>query len=152
MILFAVFHVIFFGDKNILNEPIEAWPVCDVLIAFFSKGYPLQKAMDYVALRKPIILNDLEQQQLLKDRRRVYDQLQASGIDVPRHVYMSRDGYKSDSPGNGNGAGCELQEFDDHIIVNGITIHKPFVEKPVDAEDHNICIYYPTQGTPFCLG
>lgn len=27
--------------------------------------------------------------------------------------------------------------------VNDVTIHKPFVEKPVDAENHNVYIYYP---------
>lgn len=27
--------------------------------------------------------------------------------------------------------------------VNNTTIHKPFVEKPVDAENHNVYIYYP---------
>ncbi len=36
-----------------------------------------------------------------------------------------------------------LVEADDNIIVNGVTITKPFVEKPVDADDHNIYIYYP---------
>ncbi len=31
-------------------------------------------------------------------------------------------------------------EFKDHIEVNGVILEKPFVEKPVNAEDHNICI------------
>ena len=29
------------------------------------------------------------------DRRRVYDLLEEAGIDVPRHVFVSRDGYVS---------------------------------------------------------
>uniref|UniRef100_A0A915HEC3 Inositol hexakisphosphate and diphosphoinositol-pentakisphosphate kinase n=1 Tax=Romanomermis culicivorax TaxID=13658 RepID=A0A915HEC3_ROMCU len=37
-----------------------------------------------------------------------------------------------------------LEEYDDHIVVNGVTFNKPFVEKPVSAEDHNIRIYYPS--------
>ena len=37
-----------------------------------------------------------------------------------------------------------LLEQDDHIEVNGVTFHKPFVEKPISAEDHNVYIYFPT--------
>lgn len=130
-----LFAVVFFGDDCILNQPIEEWPECDVLIAFFSKGFPLPKAKDYVALRKPFVLNNLDMQETLMDRRKVYDLLEASGIDTPRHVFLSRDGYRSTGTGDGNGANDQVvQEFDDHIIVNGVTMHKPFVEKPVHAE------------------
>ena len=146
-----LFEVVFFGDDVILNEPAQDWPICDVLVAFFSSGYPLPKAKEYVALRRPLILNDLDMQELMQDRRRVYDLLEASGIDVPRHVYLSRDGYVSTGTGEGNGArDQEVKEFDDHIEVNGVTIHKPFVEKPVNAEDHRICLYYPTSAGGGC--
>ena len=37
-----------------------------------------------------------------------------------------------------------LIEQDDQIEVNGVVFNKPFVEKPISAEDHNIYMYYPT--------
>lgn len=39
---------------------------------------------------------------------------------------------------------CNLVEGEDHVEVNGEVFPKPFVEKPVCAEDHNVYIYYPT--------
>jgi inositol hexakisphosphate/diphosphoinositol-pentakisphosphate kinase len=150
----------------ILNEEVEMWPECDVLIAFYSSGYPLEKAEKYAELHPEMyVINDLKMQHELKDRRRVYDLLKASGIDVPRHVFLNRDGYVSRTSVNNlfnrnnddtssmiqsqnltigdDEDETELIENDDNIIVNGVTISKPFVEKPVDADDHNIAIYYP---------
>ena len=37
-----------------------------------------------------------------------------------------------------NGCEPEVDEHDDHIEVNGVIINKPFVEKQLDADDHNI--------------
>lgn len=39
---------------------------------------------------------------------------------------------------------CNLLEGEDHVEVSGEVFQKPFVEKPVSAEDHNVYIYYPT--------
>ena len=36
-----------------------------------------------------------------------------------------------------------FEEEDDAVIVGGFKISKPFVEKPVDGENHDIYVYYP---------
>lgn len=68
---FGEFDIIMFGDDVILNQPVEKWPVVECLIAFYSQGYPLDKVIDYAKLRKPFVVNELESQYLLHDRRKV---------------------------------------------------------------------------------
>lgn len=36
-----------------------------------------------------------------------------------------------------------MEEHEDHLTINNQVFTKPFVEKPVNADDHNIYIYYP---------
>lgn len=61
-------EVVIFSDEVILDDPVEEWPVCDCLVAFYSKGFPLDKAIQYVELRKPMVINDLQEQYALMDR------------------------------------------------------------------------------------
>lgn len=129
------FDIIIFGDDCILNSPVEEWPVVEVLIAFYSTNYPIAKAVEYVKLRSPFMINDLEMDATLKDRRKVYELLQKQGIDVPFHVVLNRD-----AGGGTPELGNVVEEFDEYIVVNGVTVNKPLVEKPVDAEDHNIYV------------
>jgi hypothetical protein len=159
------FDVKVFGDKVILDEDIENWPVCDYLISFYSDGFPLDKAIAYSKLRKPFSVNDLPMQYVLWDRRLCLMILSKIKVPTPERLEVSRDGGpKLDSPEmarllyektglrlpgpeDGTGGGqpspqvVELVEDGDALRVDGKILRKPFVEKPVSGEDHNIRIY-----------
>jgi hypothetical protein len=162
------FEVKIFGDKIILDEDVENWPVCDFLISFFSDGFPLDKAIAYARLRKPFCVNDLPMQQVLWDRRLCLQILDKLKVPTPKRVEVTRDGgpklaspefakalfertgVRLPGPEDGTGGGVpppasvELSEDGNTLRVDGKTITKPFVEKPVSGEDHNINIYYHT--------
>ncbi|KAG2466454.1 VIP2 kinase, partial [Polypterus senegalus] len=103
---------------------------------YTATGFPLDKAVAYSELRKPFVINDLDLQYHIQDRREVYRILKEEGILLPRYAVLNRD---PDRPEE-----CSLVEGEDHVEVNGEIFQKPFVEKPVSAEDHNVYIYYPT--------
>ncbi|PWN34277.1 putative VIP1-actin cytoskeleton organization and biogenesis-related protein [Meira miltonrushii] len=162
-------QIVNFGDKVLLDEPPESWPVVDVLISFFSDGFPLDKAIAYADLRKPVLVNDLRLQKVLWDRRAVLAILDAVKVPTPRRLEVDRDGgpeveekvfedlkkrLKLDlRKGRQPSVECKISEDDiDTLIitkteqdgkVNTTTMKKPFVEKPVSGEDHNIHIYFP---------
>ncbi|KAI5251026.1 hypothetical protein E4T42_04644 [Aureobasidium subglaciale] len=163
------FEVIVFGDKVILDEDVENWPVCDFLISFFSEGFPLDKAIAYAKLRKPFCVNDLPMQTILWDRRICLQILTKLNVPTPDRVEVNRDGGpkvqsadiaqrcfektglrfpvlgsqpETESQQTANPV-VEMLDDGDTISVDGQTLTKPFVEKPTDGEDHNIHIYYP---------
>ncbi|XP_072956331.1 inositol hexakisphosphate and diphosphoinositol-pentakisphosphate kinase VIP2-like isoform X1 [Typha angustifolia] len=133
---FGEFEIIYFGDKVILEDSVESWPICDCLIAFSSSGYPLEKAEQYASLRRPFLVNELQPQHLLHDRRKVYERLEMFGVPVPNYALVNRE--------------YPYQELDyfveqeDFVEVHGKRFWKPFVEKPIDGDDHSIMIYYPS--------
>ncbi|KAI8580128.1 hypothetical protein K450DRAFT_238306 [Umbelopsis ramanniana AG] len=150
------FETVVFGDNVILNEDVEDWPYCDFLISFFSNGFPLEKAIAYTKLHNPFLINSLEMQILLWDRRLVLSLLDAVGVPTPKRLTVSRDGGPrlpedlAASLAKSYGMNVnqpvpthEAKMIDsDTIEVDGKTMKKPYVEKPVDGENHNINIYY----------
>ncbi|VDK39548.1 unnamed protein product [Gongylonema pulchrum] len=113
-----------FPEEVILHEPVERWPLCDCLISFHATDFPLHKAIEYDRIRHPYVINDLRRQYDLLDRCKVFQALARAGIEHPRHGVLVRD--------------------NEGKVVNGMIFNKPFVEKPLSAEDHNVYIYYPS--------
>ena len=136
---------------------MDNWPRCDVLISFFSTDFPLDKAISYVKLRNPYCINDLPPQALLWDRRLVGAMLDHLKVPTPRRLEVSRDGGpKVDEELRDimkKKIGISLGGFQvtpevtmspdcNAIIIDGQVMEKPFVEKPVSGEDHNVYIYF----------
>ncbi|KAI0206487.1 histidine phosphatase superfamily-domain-containing protein [Astrocystis sublimbata] len=158
------FDVVVFGDKTILDEGVENWPICDYLISFYSDGFPLDKAIAYVKARKPFCVNDVPMQKILWDRRLCLRMLDRINVPTPQRIEVNRDG----GPGlltpevakhakEVSGIDLEAADFEqysaprkvemlddgDILSVDGTLLKKPFVEKPTSGEDHNIIIYFP---------
>jgi inositol hexakisphosphate/diphosphoinositol-pentakisphosphate kinase len=141
----------------LLLSDVENWPRCDILISFFSTDFPLDKAISYVKLRNPFCINDLAPQALLWDRRLVGAVLDHLKVPTPVRLEVSRDGGpKVDSDlrdlmkqrlgivlgGYKFTPEVTLREDGDAIIIDGKVLEKPFVEKPISGEDHNVYIYF----------
>ncbi|WQF80376.1 Putative histidine phosphatase superfamily, clade-2 [Colletotrichum destructivum] len=158
------FDVVVFGDKVILDEEVENWPMCDYLISFYSDGFPLDKAIAYVKARKPFCVNDVPMQKILWDRRLCLNILDRIGVPTPGRIEVNRDGgpkiltpetakHIKEITGitmdpeelgyNRLPRKVELLDDGDILSVDGTLLRKPFVEKPVSGEDHNIIIYFP---------
>ena len=82
----------------------------------------------------PVFLN----QSLFSCRPTMYSLLATAGIETPRHAILLRD------ENTGEPINTRFVETDDSVQVGDIVFHKPFVEKPVNAEDHNVYIYFPS--------
>ncbi|RKP24994.1 hypothetical protein SYNPS1DRAFT_6820, partial [Syncephalis pseudoplumigaleata] len=167
------FDVVYFEESAILHDDVDTWPRCDFLIAFYSTGFPLEKAIAYAERYQPYCVNDLRLQQALFDRRLVLRILDANGIPTPPRIIVARDQGPAataeladrlrpspslpdietanrDAMGDASGF---AQLDDDTIVCDGHVMRKPFVEKPVNGDDHNVCIYYASKegGGARCL-
>ncbi|GKT47307.1 inositol hexakisphosphate and diphosphoinositol-pentakisphosphate kinase [Colletotrichum spaethianum] len=139
-------------------------PSSDYLISFYSDGFPLDKAIAYVKARKPFCVNDVPMQKILWDRRLCLNILDRIGVPTPSRIEVNRDGgpkiltpdtakHIKEITGitmdpeelgyNRLPRKVELLDDGDVLSVDGTLLKKPFVEKPVSGEDHNIIIYFP---------
>ena len=105
-------------------------------------------------------------QKILWDRRICLRVLDSMGVRTPKRLEVNRDGgptlesaqlaehargfsgVKLEGPDDGTGGGMpltqkvEVIDGGDTLSVDGVILKKPFVEKPISGEDHNIRIYF----------
>ena len=105
-----LFEIVMYGDELILNAPVEEWPIVEVLITFYSTKFPTEKALEYIKLRNPFLVNDLEMSFTLRDRRKVYEILLGLGFALPHHVYCNREPGVEDPN--------VVEEFDEVILLH----------------------------------
>lgn len=131
---YGEFEIVVWGEEIAQDPevPVSSWPRCDCLIAFTSSGFPLDRVKEYVKLRKPYCINDVFTQDIFNHRMALYELLEKNGIPTFRHIYADRR----------NGNDVKVTDTDDYIELDGKRMKKPVVEKPFDANDHNIHIYY----------
>jgi inositol-hexakisphosphate/diphosphoinositol-pentakisphosphate 1-kinase len=110
-------------------------------------------------LRKPICINDLPMQKVFWDRRVVLQILDTINVATPERLEASRDGGPNMDPRVVKIVAKELgiridtprpkpvvtMEDHDTLVIDGKKLKKPFVEKPVSGEDHNINIYFSSE-------
>ena len=129
----------------------------------------MEKAVAYVKARKPFCVNDVPLQKMLWDRRLCMRLLDRIGVPSPQRIEVNRDGgpnlltpqlckhirevsgvtfepadSDSERAASAPPRKVELLDGGDILSVDGALIKKPFVEKPISGEDHNIIIYFPS--------
>ncbi|CAF1164848.1 unnamed protein product [Adineta ricciae] len=133
-------RILIFPETTIHEKPVKEWPFCHVLISFHSKGFPLAKTQEYARLHKPFLINDLDKQWDIMDRIKVHEILRDAGIVQPRYGVLRR----ARNPDGTWETLSAVIEQEDQIEIDGEIFHKPFVEKPVSAENHDVYIYFPS--------
>ncbi|KAI5172680.1 inositol-hexakisphosphate/diphosphoinositol-pentakisphosphate 1-kinase [Nematocida sp. LUAm3] len=159
-----------FDDKYREGTSVENWPYVDVIISFFSNGIDFLKIQKYVENKHPLEINNIKKQFLLLDRRCILSILDKENISTaPRILYNIED---QSIPSIYAPTGClqpfnaigkyiyeELKEIGicpyllfkkteerctegTRLRIGNASINRPYVEKPIYSENHNINIYY----------
>ena len=87
---FEEFKLINFTEDLIFEKDIEKWPIVESMIVFFSTGFPFNKVLEYIKLRKPFLVNDFESQKIFWDRRKIVQKLKENNIPTPESIIIDR--------------------------------------------------------------
>ena len=111
-----------------LEDTPTPWPHIDCLLVIYSPGLPLDRAK---ALEGVCLVNDVTTIEKLQSRSFICQKLEQHGIVAPPYWVLRPD--------------QDVQEFDDHLVIDEVTLAKPFIEKPLPKSNHRLAIYYTSE-------
>lgn len=130
------FNLIEIDETMMKTTPVENWPICDVLLTLESPEIPLHEIRQYIRMRCPLLVNNVFMLPMLKDRRVIRRALARKHVPVTPAIYLNRS--------DGDIATQPLHDAGNTLVVTSrarggtsYSITKPFVEKPVDPDDHS---------------
>jgi len=148
--------------ETLADRPVGSWPVCDVLLAFHAPGFPLAAVNAYATLHGMPLINSLAAQFTLRDRARISDMLSTAAVPTPSMV-VRLDGTDAATSASGSDrtGGCgarvasdtaagrlpgrmgAVTQDCDWLLVDGArALRMPFVEKPLNSDEHKCIVYY----------
>ncbi|GJD12451.1 Inositol hexakisphosphate and diphosphoinositol-pentakisphosphate kinase [Galdieria sulphuraria] len=121
-------RIIVFPLESIFNSSVEEWPVVDVLISFYSVGFPLDKVLQKFSLTEDLYFVDSASRK--QELCACLAQVTWKKSTLEKSVQSLQNAQN-------------FYQAGETIFVGSHTLHMPFVEKPACADRHDIYIYYP---------
>lgn len=139
------FEFVYYSNHLLLHAAIDTWPTCDVLLCFFSAGFPIKKAHRYYKLNQHVIKLSLQdiaiQKKVLLSREKMVQHM--CKYQIPNTAEM---GFVVKRQKKRLLPHCSLQTTTSHTLQFKSATHCcqlafPLVEKPLDANDHQVIVY-----------
>jgi len=133
--------VILLTDEQILEEDVETWPKCDAFMFFYANGFPMKKACRYIEKYQPYLVNKVNFTKIARNRDTLFKDIESiPEVFIPKSITCNR----TENPlvtvsENGNQLVISNEDGSKEII------NRPFVEKGLGVEEHDVRIYYKDQ-------
>jgi len=130
------------SDRQAIEADSQAASLATSAICVLWSPYFIMSYKDYLLAiadkcreQNIQVLNDVRCLIELADRRWALKMLTEHKIPTPKYMECVFEGQTP----------ARVEEYDEHVVVNGCQIDKPFLEKPVKRSDREIYLYHPQE-------
>jgi len=128
-------------DTWLTNDTLGIDAVLVIGSPFFQHAHEkrLLGLSEHASKAGALLLNNVSLLLDMKDRSKLLRKLSEHSIPTPPFVACVRNGDNNSVQQQQ----LVVEEHDDHVMISGKRINKPFLEKPLDRRDRAIYVYYP---------